>query len=48
MVSNVRPKRVFASLVVVSAVALFAPAPFARGQSTEGSSAGSAGVAAVS
>src|ERR1700681_4947243 len=37
MVSNVRSRRVFASLVIVSAVALFAPARFARGQSTEGS-----------
>jgi len=39
MVSNVRPKRIFAGLVIVSAVALFAPARFARGQSTEGSKA---------
>jgi len=39
MVSNVRSKRIFAGLVIVSAVALFAPARFARGQSTEGSKA---------
>ena len=29
MVSNVRPKRILASILVVSAVALYAPAPFA-------------------
>jgi hypothetical protein len=39
MVSNVRPKRIFASLVVASAVALYAPAPFARDQSAEASAA---------
>ena len=39
MVSNVRSKGIFAGLVIVSAVALVAPARFARGQSTEGSKA---------
>ena len=37
MVSNVRPKAIFAGLFVASLVALFAPARFAQGQSTEGS-----------
>ena len=32
MVSNVRSKGIFAGLVIVSAVALFAPAPFAGEQ----------------
>lgn len=36
MVSNVRPKAILAGFVVASAVALFAPARFARGQSTQG------------
>ena len=39
MVSNVRPKRLFASFVVASAVALYAPAPFAGEQSAETSPA---------
>ena len=39
MVSNVRPKRLFASFVVASAVALYAPAPFAGEQSAEASPA---------
>jgi hypothetical protein len=29
MVSNVRPKRILANFLVASAVALYAPAPFA-------------------
>lgn len=36
MISNVRPKAIFAGFVVASALALCAPARFARGQSTEG------------
>lgn len=39
MISNVRPKAIFISVVVASALALFVPARFARGQSTEGSKA---------
>jgi hypothetical protein len=39
MVSNVRLKNIFASFVVASAVALYAPAPFAAEQSSEASSA---------
>jgi len=35
MVSNVRPKAILGGVVVASALALFAPARFARGQSTE-------------
>src|SRR5260370_21751811 len=33
MISNVRAKAIFASLVVASVLAIFAPARFARGQS---------------
>ena len=33
MISNVRPKAIFAGVVVASVVAFFAPARFARGQS---------------
>ena len=39
MVSKVRPKRIFASFVVASSVALYAPAPFAEEQSAEVSAA---------
>jgi len=39
MVSNVRPKAIFAAVVIAMVVALFAPARFARGQSTDGSKA---------
>lgn len=35
MISNVRPKAMFASVVVASALALFVPARFAHGQSSE-------------
>jgi len=39
MVFNVRPKRIVASLVVASAVALYAPAPFAGGERAKASAA---------
>lgn len=48
MVSNVRSKGIFASLVIVSAMATFAPARFARGQSPEGSKAQSASASKAS
>ena len=48
MVSNVCSKGIFASLVIVSAVALFAPARFAGGQSAEASKAQAAPAARAS
>jgi hypothetical protein len=42
MVSNVRPKAIFAGLVVTLVVAVFVPARFARGESTKASKAQSA------
>jgi len=39
MVSNVRPKRIFASFVVASAIAVYVPAPFAGGPSPKASAA---------
>ena len=48
MVSNVRPKAIFAGVVVAVLVGLFAPARFARGQSTEGSKAQSASASKAS